>query len=428
MGYRNDTVGVVDFGSREIRVLIARQSHDGSIEVLGHGTAPSHGCISQGVIQDRNAAQIALKNALTAAEKEARIAVHSLFCGINGRNVETFVREGVVEITHDVVEEDHMLEVRDLASRDILAAGRHITSSITAQEWYVDDLRVLNPLGIRGQVLKTRMHLARLPRVIEENITQCIESVGRDLEDMIFLPIAASLGCLTPEDMELGVAVFDLGRSTTGLAVYREMRILGSHSFEMGGYHITRDVAAGLQISFEEADELILEYGIAESLIDAEYEEDDGPSGNASNADDVPHIKLKTAVPGAPTVVDRAHYDAIVFERAKELMSRVRQYVNSRGLSKNLVRGIVLTGGAARIGNVDLLVEAIFQTPCRVGTPTALSVLPHSITSPEYIGAVGIVRHAFQHRMAARNGHVRAFAGPAGTFRRVGRLIKRYFL
>ena len=321
-----------------------------------------------------------------------------------------------------------MIEARDIASRDILAPGKRITSSITAQEWYLDDLRVLNPLGIRGQVLKTRVHFAQVPAVIQENLVACVESLRLDLEDMIFTPLAAAIGCLTPEDRELGVAVLDLGRSTSGLAVYRDFRILGSHCFTWGGYHLTRDIAAGLQVSFDEADALILEHGISDAFVRTRFA--DRPlvhlPGQLDEEGPTP-VKLKTAVPGAPSVVDTSQIDVILFERAHELLVKVRQHLQSHGLSKSLVRGVVMTGGASKIRNVIALAEAVFQVPCRVGRPAAVQVCTHELLEPEYSAAIGIARHAFQYRAAARDGHIELRGAGTSMMKRAGRFIRRYF-
>jgi cell division protein FtsA len=428
VGNRSELVGAVDFGTRTIRVLIGCKDADGTIQVTGQGTAPGRGCVSQGVIQDLNAAQVALKSALHDAEKEARGRAGALFCGVQGKKVETYIREGRVNLEGEVVELAHLEEGRDIASRDILTPGKRITSSITAQEWYVDDLRVREPLGIRGQVLKTRMHFACLPSVIEENLITCVESQKRYLEDIIFLPLAAALGTMTPEDMELGAAVLDLGRSTTGLAVYRDHCILDTNCFEWGGYHLTRDVAAGLQISFEEADDLIMEYGIARSCLEADVAADDDapPVADPADEDRAPRIKLKTAVPGAPHLVDRDHLDQIIYQRAKELMTKTRQHLESRGLMKHLVRGIILTGGASAIENSVPLAESIFHVPCRVGSPVGISVLPHAVQSPEFAPALGVLRHAFDYRAAARNGaRNRGFV--AVVLGGLGQGIRKYF-
>ena len=423
---RRDIVGAVDFGSHTIRVLVARQAPDGRIQVLGHGSAPGKGSVINGVIQDRNAARESLRRALRQAEREGRCKPSSLFCGVNGRKVETFIREGNVEVENGEVEFDHLAEARDIAARDLLAPGKNITSSVTSQEWYVDGMRVTEPLGIRGQVLKGRIHFARIPGVVQDNMASCVDSQRRELEDVIFLPLAASLGCLTPEDMELGVAVLDLGRTTTGLAVYRNSQILDTRSFNWGAYHLTRDVAAGLHVGFDEADELVEEYGINPALIVMALEEEDGIPPPTSGTSD--RIQLRTSVPGAPDSVDRHVLDEIVFERAKELLVQVRQHLHARGLIQGLVRGVVPTGGASKLLNQALLAEAVFDVPSRIGFPNSVEILPEPARSPEYAGAVGIVRHAFDYRNAVRNGRVEANGAMVSFSRRMGRFFRRYFL
>ena len=92
MRHRGEIVGVVDFGSRDIRVLVARQNDDSSIQVLGHGTAQGRGCVSQGVIQDRTAARLAFKQALTAAEKEARVKVPSVLTLVDAMIVPSWMK------------------------------------------------------------------------------------------------------------------------------------------------------------------------------------------------------------------------------------------------------------------------------------------------------------------------------------------------
>jgi len=439
LGRRGELIAAVDFGSRQVRVLIARAKDDSSMRILGHGVADSRGCVSQGVIQNLSAAQSALKKALKLAEKEAGVRIHSIFCGLNGRNVETYIREGQVKLEREIVEIEHLQEALDLASRDILAAGKRPISSVTSEEWYVDDLRVTEPVGIRGSILKTRVHFALLPTVIENNITQCIDANGLELEDVVYLPIASAIGCLTPEDIELGVGVLDMGRTTTGLSIYRDRRIINTNSFEFGGVHITRDVAAGLQISYEEAVELILEYGISESLIETidevDEDEDDNQTPTINHhtmATDAARqsttIKLKSAVRGAPQIVKRSELDMIIFERSRELMTMVRNYLHGRNQIKHLVRGLVLTGGAATIKNQERLVEAIFQVPARVGLPNDIESMPPQVNEPTFTSAVGILRHAYDYRMAVRSGRVEIRRGLIGTMvHGVGKFISKYF-
>lgn len=423
MARKGEIVGAIDFGSRSVRALIARQNADGGAHILGHGVAPGRGAVQQGVIQDLGEAQAALKRALADAEREAGVRAGSLFCGVNGKNVETFIREGTVRLDKEVVELGDLEDALDQASREILASGKRILSSITSQEWYVDDIRVSDPVGIRGGVLKVRVHFAQLPGLIEENLIHVVESQGREMEDIVFMPLAAGLGVLTPEDMELGVAVLDLGRTNTGLIVYNDRRVITTHCFEFGGFHITRDVAAGLQVSYEEAVELIVEYGIARPLIEAL-----GGGGDAEPPEQSAHIKLKSAVRGAPAIVERDTLDMIVFERTKELLTKVRQHLKARGHMKNLVRGVVLTGGAAGIPNMALLAEAIFDAPARLGGPDGFEGVPVSVNTPEFGPVAGVLRHGFLYRAAARTGRIEVRRGlVGGVAHRVSRLFSKYF-
>ncbi len=430
MSRKGEVVGAVDFGSREVRVLIARRAGDGAIQIIGHGSAPSRGCVSQGVIQDMSAAQMALKRALGDAEKEAGVRVPALFCGINGKNVETCVREGSVKLDKGAVELAHLEEALETAARDAFTVGKRPISSVTSQEWYVDDLRVSDPLNIRGNVLKVRVHFALLPSLIEDNLLNCIESQNRELEDVVFLPLAAGLGCLTPEDIDLGVAVLDMGRSTTSLAVYRERRILATQCFDWGGFHVTRDVSAGLQISFEEATELIALYGQSARMIKMEASKEEGLEAHCEpeESDRDASIKLKSAVRGAPNIVPRSELDMIVFERSKELLAKVKQHMNARGLMKHVVRGFVLTGGTATMKNQAALAEVVFQAPARVGLPVGIDVLPQPVNTPEWVPIVGVIRHGFAFRDALRSGRIPVSRGLLSRIvRMLAALIRRYF-
>ena len=261
--------------------------------------------------------------------------------------------------------------------------------------------------------------------MIEDNIVQCIESQRRELEDIIFMPLASAMGCLTPEDRELGVAVLDVGRATTGLSVFRDRRIMGTACFEWGGYHLTRDVAAGLQISFEEADELILEYGISDEYIGKRDTNREGTNRIIRQVSTP--IKLKTAVHGVSSVVERDDLDMIIYDRAQELMNKVYQHMTSRGLTKHLIRGVVLTGGASSIKNHAKLAEFVFQVPCRVGFPTSIEIVSSQANKPEFSGVIGVARHGFDYRTATRSGRI-SFRGPvAHGAKRLGDAFRKYF-
>lgn len=431
MKNRPEILGAADFGSREVRVMIACKLPGGDVQIVGHGVAPSEGCVSQGLIQNTAQARVALKRALHEAERAARLRVDSLVVGINGQSVETRISQGSAEIGGDPVEIHHMNTAIGAASREPHTTGRIIMANLVTREWTIDTLKVANPLGMRGQELGLRIHTARIPNVIRENIKGCVEAQGCALEDMAFLPIAAAMGCLTNEDMALGAAMIDIGYTTTAVAVYSDSRVLSTKVFDWGAYHIIRDVAAGLQITFEEAEELMMEYGIAERLVAASDDASSGGYLDAESGDSGSlsvQIKLKTAVPNASDLVEREHLEWIIYERARDLFTRIRQSIASQGYSQRLIRGIVLAGGGGLIRNNDALAEAIFNAPCRVGKPLGIEGLPQALQSPQYIGVAGLTLYGLAMREASYDAR-RAPSNRAPTTR-IGRAIawlKRHF-
>ena len=94
---------------------------------------------------------------------------------------------------------------------------------------------------------------------------------------------------------------------------------------------------------------------------------------------------------------------------------------------KNLVRGIVLTGGASIVKNQQALAESVFQVPCRIGYPRGVEIIPEEAQTPEYSAATGIVRHAFAFREAARNGRVDSRGPIVGGVKWVWDGIRKYF-
>jgi cell division protein FtsA len=117
----------------------------------------------------------------------------------------------------------------------------------------------------------------------------------------------------------------------------------------------------------------------------------------------------------------------IIYERAHELMKKTYQHLNSRGLTKHLIRGVVLTGGSASIINYAKLAESVFQVPCRVGLPTGVEIVAARAREPQFSGVVGVARHGFDYRTATRSGRI-SFRGPvAHGAKRIGEAFKKYF-
>jgi len=300
-----------------------------------------------------------------------------------------------------------------------------------SEEWTVDGVRVIDPIGMHGSVLKGRIHFAQLPKFVENNLRACIEAQGLVIEEFVFMPLAAASGCLTCEDIQMGAAVVDPGAAAAGIAVYANNDIAAATAYNWGSGHIINDVAAGLKVSFEEAAELVLEYGISEhriQLLNRNTTRTD-PERKAAAATQNAPIKLTRTVTGAPSTVSRSELDAIIFERSNEIADKVHHFLKEHQLLERLARGIVLTGGGAGIHNLDALFGIKCELPVRVGVPIGFDDLPESLDLPEWAPVMGIVKYAIAHRRAIETGRLPGqYANSNSLFAHLNRIIAKYFV
>ena len=73
--------------------------------------------------------------------------------------------------------------------------------------------------------------------------------------------LATAEASLLKDEKEYGVCLVDIGAGTTNVAVYLDGRLALTHTIQRGGEHVTRDIAAVLQTTTEEAERLKLLYG-----------------------------------------------------------------------------------------------------------------------------------------------------------------------
>ena len=74
-------------------------------------------------------------------------------------------------------------------------------------------------------------------------------------------PLAASETVLKPDERRMGVAVVDMGGGTSDLAIFSASGLCHTVILDMGGNHLTNDLAVGIHCSFETAEDLKLRYG-----------------------------------------------------------------------------------------------------------------------------------------------------------------------
>ena len=204
----------------------------------------------------------------------------------------------------------------------------------------------------------------------------------RILAQMVYY-FAASAQIAVPK-RELGVCVADIGASTTELAVFFEGSIAHTAVLPLGGDHFTNDLAVGLHVTVEEAEELKRMYG--NCVVTA-----------------VPQLNEIEIGREQPRLVRQRFLAEILEPRARELFTMLRDNLRQGGVLEALGAGCVLTGGGARMVGLQDNAESLLRVPVRVGSPVPMSRMPAELAGPEFATAVGML--LYTHRTQIRRAH-----------------------
>jgi cell division protein FtsA len=163
--------------------------------------------------------------------------------------------------------------------------------------------------------------------------------------------------------------------------VYTQGAPCYTSSIALGGGQVTNDIMLMEKITLETAEQLKISAGCCwEELQDGD------------NDIIVPGIGSR-----APLTIPRSRIRETIQARMEEIFRKAEEKLY---LSRQPVRGIVLTGGGALMPGVVELASHIFALPVRAGTPLPLGGLTDKCQSPEYATAVGLVLEGnFQERL-----------------------------
>lgn len=392
----------LDIGTTRVAVLVAGIDDRGCLEVLGAGTAKSRG-LRQGVIVNMDQTVDSIRAAVEEAELVSGLAVERAVVGIAGIHVRGFNSRGVIAIGNRGrrVGSDDVRRVTEAARQVSIPRDREILH-VLPQEFTVDDQDgIADPLGMTGSRLEAQVHVVTASSSAVRNLVACVERAGVEVADLVLEQLACAEAVLTHDEKELGVALVDIGGGTTDLAIFERGAVRHTAVLPAGGDHFTNDIAVGLRTPIPEAEKIKRRYGCAvQTLID----EDEAIA--------VPSVGNRK-----PRVLSRRLLCEILQPRAEEVMHLLEEEVVRVELDRTLNAGLVLTGGGSELDGMVEVAEAIFNLPCRRGSPQGLNGVIENFRSPGFAMSAGLVLHAFRNRDRAPDVRGRRLVGVGSRIR-----------
>ena len=396
----------LDIGTSKVAVAIGERKENGTLEVIGVGTAPSRG-LRKGVVVNLDATVESVKHAVEEAELMAGVSIERAYVGVAGGHVKGFNCRGVVAVSgrdREVTREDvaRVLE----AARAVSIPQDRTIFHVLPQEFIVDEQDGIgDPVGMSGSRLEANVHIVTGSVSSIQNTVNCVNRAGIEVIETVLDPIAAAEAVLTHDERELGVALVDIGGGTTDLAVFRHGAVAHTTVLPAGGDHFTNDIAVGLRTPIPEAEKIKKKYGCALGTLVADDETIDVPSVGGRKA----------------RALSRRILCEILEPRTEEIFNLVQEDIERAGLRGSINAGLVLCGGGAILEGVPEVAEQVFDLPVRRGVPTGIVGLVDVVGTPAYSTVIGLLKYG-EKRQPDRE---RAIA--AGMFfGRMGGSVRRW--
>src|SRR6185503_18657854 len=135
---------------------------------------------------------------------------------------------------------------------------------VTPRSYQLDGQEnIKDPLGMNGVRLEVDAHVITALSPNVKNLLKSLEMTQTNVHNVIVAGLAAAKAVLTPQQMENGVAVVDLGVATTSIGGYEEGDLQHVAIIPMGSLNVTNDLAIGLRTDLDIAAGVKLQHASA---------------------------------------------------------------------------------------------------------------------------------------------------------------------
>jgi cell division protein FtsA len=382
---KQTTLASIDVGTTKICTTVAEINDGGPLRVAGVGITPSNG-LHKGLVVNINDARESIRRSVNKAEQASGYKVESAYVGVTGRHVTSLNNRGVVAITRNdrLVRPDDLKRVLQSAQSVKVPNDRKLLHVIPRGYAVDGQAGVRNPVGMHGFRLDVETHVITAAVASVQNLVKCIRGLGIDIEDLVLEPLASSEAILTEDEKQVGVILADIGGGTTDIAVFKDGSIWHTAILPVAGYQLTRDIAIGLGLPFEVAEEMKKLHASVMPVYEGKADTsnmmaEDGHGASYQDLCDIVRARIEEVMRLILLELPRSEseYEALV------------------------PAGLVLTGGSSNLSGIDILGRDILRLPVRVGTPSNnIYGITDALCNPAYATSVGLLLWGAKHQGA----------------------------
>ncbi|HNW14074.1 MAG TPA: cell division protein FtsA, partial [Anaerolineaceae bacterium] len=364
-----------DIGTTKICTLVARLEGDTDMRILGVGIEPALG-IKKGNVVDISTATQSISRSIEKAQRTSGLEIESALVSLAGSHVMAMNSRGVVGISGGVISQEDVDRALEAAMAVAMPHNREIIHVIQRGFTVDGQEGIQSPVNFSGFRLEVEAHIITAAAATVENLRQCVNGCNVDVLQFVLNPLASGEVVLNKPERDMGVCICDIGGGTSDLAIYINGDVWHTDVLPVAGNQITNDIAIGLHISPEQAEQIKKQYGHAIT----------GEVGEGE------FFTLRTFGDDQPKQISRRELAYIIEARVEEIFQLLHQEVRRSGYENLLPAGMILTGGTSQLPGIRQLAADVLNMPVRVARPENLVGLVDQLQSPAYSTSVGLLK------------------------------------
>ena len=362
------TVAAIDFGTSKIVALVAETSGRQRCDIIGAGTVIYDGYL-EGRWNAPDQLNEAISEAVKAAEEQSHTRLRDVYVGVPG----DFSQVRTVEVKVDLQGADPRVTERDIGALFDKAVEElgDIRGSIIHRSpaWFIvdDGKKTLEPMGMHGYELRAMISFVIADQFFLEDIQERFRSLGLNVNGCLSTPVGQAMLFVPDEERDRSAVLVDIGYLTTEVMVVQGDAITSLTNIPMGGGHIAADLAYGLEVPLQSAEQIKRGYVYGLSAGQSTFEGVD-QAGNAKT-------------------FTREQVEEVLEPRAEEICEAIRDAVAESGTKLGNWSPVYMTGGGLTLnkGGKDVL-SAKLDKPVKIPVHRAVK-----LANPIYYSALGLL-------------------------------------
>ncbi len=404
-------IGILDIGTHKISCFIVNITKDKEPEILGVGHHQSSG-VSSGEIIDMELACNSIRSSIQSAENMCGNTIEEFVVNFSSHTIHSQPVNLNISLDNNEVTHEDIKKIYNKIDCLNYGKNRQLLHKIRTSYSIDGNIGIDKPIGIKGNKLIAGFNLITADKNSINNFIKCLSMAKARVSDIVATPYASGLGCLNRDDVYIGTTVIDIGAGCSSIGTFYKNKLVYAGVINIGGFHISSDIAKGLSTSMLAAERLKILHG---------------GSINSNDENDLIDVPLTGSDETTDThKIHKKELNNIIASRIQEILENIRSKTNKLIMERNLTSNIVLTGKSSELKGFHNLTSDFFGVKTRIGKPISIKGNTENSSGSGFSVCCGLIKY----KMLKEEGYLQIDSPLENSFlwRKFGSWIRESFL